>query len=181
MNWCPHTCHFVSDIDIDEDEPTIDTNKDDEEDPLILEERDRLSIFNIDGYLEQESNPPQKINHTNYDYVLKYDPQRTESKEWTDIVPNQYHNYEDIFTRKDFDKLPERRPWDHAIDLTPGFKPVNCKTYPCRRKNKNISRSLSMKIFTPDELSHHPHLWHHHSFLSKRKMEIYAPLKIIES
>jgi hypothetical protein len=23
-----------------------------------------------------------------------------------------------------------QRPWDHAIDLTPGFKPVNCKTYP---------------------------------------------------
>src|SRR5882762_10802311 len=51
----------------------------------------------------------------------------------------------------------------------------------CRRKNRNISRSLSMKIFAPDELSHHPHLWHHHSFLSKRKTESYAPLKIIES
>jgi len=106
MNRCPHTCHFVSDIDIDQDEPTIDTNND-EEDPLVLEEGDCLFIFDIDGYLEQESNPPQKINRTNYDYVLKYDPQRTESKEWTDIVPSQYHNYEDIFTRKYFDKLPE--------------------------------------------------------------------------
>jgi hypothetical protein len=62
--------------------------------------------------------------------VLKYDPQRAESKAWTDIVPEQYHDYEDIFTKKYFDKLPERRPWDHTIDLTPGFKPVDCKTYP---------------------------------------------------
>src|SRR5882762_9106764 len=129
MNRCPHTCLFISDIDIDKDKPTIDTNNN-EEDPLVLEEGDRLFIFDIDGYLEQESNPPQKINRTNYDYVLKYDPQRTESKEWTDIVPSQYHDYEDIFTRKDFDKLPERQPWDHTIDLTPGFKPVDCKTYP---------------------------------------------------
>jgi|SRR5882762_3577036 len=92
----------------DEDEPTIDTTND-EEDPLVLEEGDPLLIFDIDGYFEQEPNPSQKINCTNYDYVLnKYDPQRTESKEWTDIVLNQYHNYEDIFTRKDFDKLPER-------------------------------------------------------------------------
>src|SRR5882762_1016201 len=52
---------------------------------------------------------------------------------------------------------------------------------PCCHKNKNISRSLSMKIFTPDELSHHPHPWHHHSFLSKKKMESYALLKIIKS
>src|SRR5882762_1677574 len=52
---------------------------------------------------------------------------------------------------------------------------------PCRRKNKHISRSLLMKIFAPDKSSHHPHPWHHHSFLSKRKMESYAPLKIIES
>src|SRR5882762_7073986 len=55
------------------------------------------------------------------------------------------------------------------------------KPIPCCHKNKNISKSLSTKIFAPDELSHHPHPWHHHSFLSKRKMESYAPLKIIES
>jgi len=70
MNQCPHTCHFVSDVDIDEDEPAIDTNND-EEDPLVLEEGDHLFIFDIDGYLEQKSNLPQNINRTNYDYSLK--------------------------------------------------------------------------------------------------------------
>jgi len=87
MNQCPHTCHFISNINIDEDEPTIDTTND-EEDPLVLEEGDRLFVFDIDGYLEQESNLPQNINHINYDYVLKYDPQQADSKAWTDIVPD---------------------------------------------------------------------------------------------
>lgn len=38
--------------------------------------------------------------------------------------------YADIFSKKDFDQIPDRRPWDHAIDLTPGFTPVDCKVYP---------------------------------------------------
>ena len=29
----------------------------------------------------------------------------------------------------DFDKPPERRPWDHAIDLTADFKPIRAKHY----------------------------------------------------
>jgi len=100
MNRCPHTATLVlRHWTLTKTNRTIDTNND-EEDPLVLEEGDRLFIFDIDGYLEQESNPPQKINRTNYDYVFKYDPQRTESKEWTDIVPSQYHDYEDVFTRK---------------------------------------------------------------------------------
>jgi hypothetical protein len=55
------------------------------------------------------------------------------------------------------------------------------KLIPYHHKNKNISRSLSTRIFAPDELSHHPHLWHHHSFVSKKKTENYTLLKTIEN
>ena len=37
--------------------------------------------------------------------------------------------YSNVFSRKDFDQIPEWRPWDHAIDLTPDSKPVDCKVY----------------------------------------------------
>ena len=99
MNRCPHTCEFITSMDIDEEEPDIQMTSIDEEDPASLEEGDRLFVLDVDGYLE--------ANRTNYDYVLKYDPNRAESKVWTDIVPKQYHDFEDIFTKKDFDKLPE--------------------------------------------------------------------------
>ena len=36
----------------------------------------------------------------------------------------------------EFDQLPERRPWDHVIELTPGFKPVDCKVYPLNPKEQ---------------------------------------------
>ena len=44
-------------------------------------------------------------------------------------MSKHYHNYQDVFTKKEFDKLPETPPWDHAIKLDPNFKPINCKTY----------------------------------------------------
>jgi len=51
-------------------------------------------------------------------------------------VPSHYHEYKDVFNRKDFNELPERRIWDHAIKLTPGFKPIDCKVYPLSPKEQ---------------------------------------------
>ena len=63
------------------------------------------------------------------DLGIKYDPSIALKKDWKTVVPKSYHDYDDIFTKKDFDKLPERRPWDHAIELTPDFKPIRSKNY----------------------------------------------------
>jgi Aspartyl protease len=43
---------------------------------------------------------------------------------WREIVPSHYHKYEMVFTKESFDALPERRPWDHAIDLKEGSDPI---------------------------------------------------------
>ena len=46
-------------------------------------------------------------------------------------LPRYLQDYEDVFDKKEFDKLPPRRPWDHAIELIPGATPeLNCKLYP---------------------------------------------------
>ena len=41
-----------------------------------------------------------------------------------------------VFNKEEFDELPERRPWDHAIELVPGAKPVDCKVYPLNLKEQ---------------------------------------------
>jgi hypothetical protein len=51
-------------------------------------------------------------------------------KEWYMLVPEHYHGYEAVFTKNTFSELPDKRPWDHAIELKPGSQPVNCKIYP---------------------------------------------------
>lgn len=56
--------------------------------------------------------------------------QKQAPKSFEEIVPEHYRDYKDVFDKKDFDKLPECKPWDHAIELIPDALPVTCKAYP---------------------------------------------------
>jgi hypothetical protein len=53
-------------------------------------------------------------------------------KGFEDIVPMSLHTYADVFSETAFDFLPERRKWDHAIELehepSPGFHKVYSMT-----------------------------------------------------
>ena len=71
-----------------------------------LEEGNRLFWMDWDSYINIRST---EINKTSEPYIKEFP---------------------EVFSKKDFDQLPERRPWDHAIDLMPGAKPADCKIYP---------------------------------------------------
>jgi hypothetical protein len=51
-------------------------------------------------------------------------------KSWTDYVPADYHSYAKVFLKESFDELPQRRKWDHAIELVEGAQPFSTKVYP---------------------------------------------------
>src|SRR5688572_8133418 len=51
-------------------------------------------------------------------------------KSFEELVPSHYHQFKDIFSKESFDQLPERKLWDHAIELKPGSEPSRCKLYP---------------------------------------------------
>lgn len=82
--------------------------------------------------------PPIEIRaHSNIAMDLAIESeQKKPTKSFEEIVPVHYRNYRDLFDKKEFDTLPERRPWDHAIDLKPGFEPKDCKTYPLAPQEK---------------------------------------------
>jgi hypothetical protein len=52
----------------------------------------------------------------------------SQTKSFRDVVPDHLHDFEDLFSKASFDSLPERRKWDHAIELdrdpAPGFRKV---------------------------------------------------------
>jgi hypothetical protein len=63
-------------------------------------------------------------------------------------VPSWAIDFSDVFNRESFDSLPERRTWDHAIELVPDAKLANCKVYlisPLEQKELDtfISEGLS--------------------------------------
>src|SRR5258705_3708331 len=46
------------------------------------------------------------------------------------MVPAQYHNFRDVFSKEAFDELPPWKAWDHAIDLSPGTELPHSQTFP---------------------------------------------------
>jgi len=45
-------------------------------------------------------------------------------------LPTYVMEFQSVFTKEDFDILPEHRKWDHAIKLIPGAEPKSSKVYP---------------------------------------------------
>ncbi|KAG9217971.1 hypothetical protein CCMSSC00406_0009791 [Pleurotus cornucopiae] len=68
-----------------------------------------------------------------YDYVIEHDQEKLrEQKEKTEeeMVPDYYHDFMKVFRKRDSERMPVERPWDHAIKLTPDFEPKASKVYP---------------------------------------------------
>jgi hypothetical protein len=72
----------------------------------------------------------------------------SEPKGFEDIVPTSLHSYADVFSETAFDSLPERRKWDHAIELecepSPGFR----KVYPM-----TLTEQTEMDAFLEEALA----------------------------
>jgi len=70
---------------------------------------------------------------------------------WEELVPKQYHCHARVFRKKDSEKFPDRRPWDHAIDLKPDAPAsINCRVYPlspkeCKEQKKFLATNLCLK------------------------------------
>jgi hypothetical protein len=51
-------------------------------------------------------------------------------------IPDYVKMFGQVFSEEGFSKLPNRKPWDHAIELTPGAQPKGCKVYPLLLKEQ---------------------------------------------
>ncbi len=58
-------------------------------------------------------------------------------KTFEEMVPKHYHSFQDLFSKENFDELPKRKPWDHAIELVPNARStLDCKVYPLNRNKQ---------------------------------------------
>ena len=78
----------------------------------IQDEKDPRHIYElIDHWIRSLEKKPEKIA--------------------AELVPSQYHCYLDVFEKKASECMPVHKPWDHAINLVPEFKPMKSHIYPC--------------------------------------------------
>jgi len=64
-----------------------------------------------------------------------------------EMVPRWFHKYLKVFEKKDSERMPTRKAWDHAIDLREGFVPKKDKIYPLSRIEKE-----EVQEFVKDQL-----------------------------
>ena len=55
---------------------------------------------------------------------------KTEGEKTKVILPEEYEEYRSVFEKKPSERMPERRKWDHTIDLESDFLPKDSKVYP---------------------------------------------------
>jgi len=46
-----------------------------------------------------------------------------------EMVPQRFHKYLKVFEKKDSERMPMKKAWDHAINLREGFVPKKGKIY----------------------------------------------------
>ena len=66
----------------------------------------------------------------------------------TDVmVPRRFHKYLKVFEKKDSERMPTRKAWNHAIDLREEFVPKKGKIYPLSRVERE-----EVQEFVKDQL-----------------------------
>ena len=70
-----------------------------------------------------------------------------EKKPFESLVLKEYHEYQSVFEKTASEWFPEKRPWDHRIDLKPEFVPKKSKIYPMNQKEEE-----EMNKFIDDNL-----------------------------
>ena len=80
-----------------------------------------------------------------------------ELRKTDEMVPRWFHKYLKVFEKKDSERMPTRKAWDHAIDLRKGFVPKKGKIYPLSRIEKEevqefVKDQLRKRYIRPSKL-----------------------------
>jgi len=58
------------------------------------------------------------------------------------LVPEKFHRWIKVFGKKQSERMPTRKLWDHAIDVKEGFVPRKGKVYPLSREERKEVREF---------------------------------------
>jgi len=110
----------------------IEDEKDEEEhsngliNPLIDEED--FVIRTIEE-TENESNIWINVKTTTSQLLHQTHDEKKKDVPLKDQIPEEYHEFLDVFDKKKADRFPEERIWDHKVKLKDGFVPKSFKNY----------------------------------------------------
>ena len=100
-------------------------------------------------------------------------------KSFDELVPIAYQGFKEVFAKESFDSLPDRKKWDHAVDLIPNAELFNSKLYPMSPNEQAeldqfLKENLESGRIRPSKSPMASPV-----FFVKKKMELFVLYKII--
>jgi hypothetical protein len=122
----PHMETDETDEEAQDTGPAFDDDLDSEVDNFTIEEDGRIfmavvHLVNPHHFVHASSMVSRRL--------AEAFAKNSKPKDFEDIVPTSLHTYADVFSETAFNSLPERRKWDHAIELECEPSPRFCKVY----------------------------------------------------
>jgi hypothetical protein len=125
----PHMDTDETDEEAQDTGPALDDDLDGEVDDLTIEEDDSVFMAMVHPV---DPHHLVRASTTVSGRLAEASAKNSEPKGFEDIVPTSLHSYANVFSETAFGSLPERRKWDHAIELerepSPGFRKVYLMT-----------------------------------------------------
>ena len=89
----------------------------------------KMDILYVEEMEEEESGiwVNAKLTYSQQFHQLYNEKKKELSLE--EMIPEEYHEFLDVFDKKKADWFPESRVWDHKIEMKEGFEPKSFKTY----------------------------------------------------
>jgi hypothetical protein len=141
----PHMDTDETDEEAQDTGPALDDDLDSEVNDFIIEEDDRVFMAMVHPV---DPHHFVRASSTVSGRLAEAFAKNSKPKGFEDIVLTSLHTYADVFSKTAFDTLPERRKWDHAIELerepSPGFR----KVYPM-----TLTEQTEMDAFLEEALA----------------------------
>ena len=84
------------------------------------------------GYLEEIRKPNEIWINAKTSPAIEFHLKHNEKKDdlpLEQLIPEEFHEFLDVFDEVKANRFPAPRPWDHKIELKEGFQPKSFKTY----------------------------------------------------
>jgi len=112
----------------------------------ILEGLLESSLENEEIWIQAKTSISQGLAHQHIDDKAKVE------------LPEVYAKYRTVFEKEASERMLERKPWDHAIDLKTNFIPKDCKIYPLspeeqKEQDKFLEENLRKGYIRPSKSS----------------------------
>jgi Reverse transcriptase (RNA-dependent DNA polymerase). len=63
-------------------------------------------------------------------------------KTFEELVPEEFRDFQDVFSKEKAERIPTRRPYDHAINLKEGTEPARDRIYPISPKERGALKEF---------------------------------------